>query len=165
MTASKPNAQRRSVPGNLIETTPAAGGLGNWLLASPLLLFLLWAWGDLVAYLSPLPLLLDWAIGILIYVLLLVLPLGVAAFWLVTSLPKLFHHAGWDVQPLERIAPEEEYTVRFTYRDQIRAQTTWRRTWMRAAQGWVFLEIAAIFIGAIAMIPIFLSVSEFGFGQ
>ncbi len=165
MATSKPKVQRRSVPVNLIETTPAAGGAGNWLLASPMLLFLLWAWGDLIAYLSPLPRLLDWAIGILIYVLLLVLPLGVAAFWLVTSLPKLFHHAGWDVQPLESIAPEEEYTVRFTYRDQIRAQTTWRRTWMRAAQGWVFLEIAAIFIGAIAMIPIFLSVSEFGFGQ
>ena len=36
---------------------------------------------------------------------------------------------------------------------------------MRAAQGWVYLEIAAIFIGAIAMIPIFFSVSEFGFGR
>ncbi len=140
-------------------------GAGNWGLASPLILFLLWAWGDLFAYLSPLPRLLDWAVAILIYVFMIVLPLGVGAFWLVTSLPKLFHNVGWDVQPLEPIAEEEKYLVRFNYRDRLRAQTSWRRTWMRAAQGWVFLEIAAIFIAAIAMIPIFFSVSEFGFGR
>lgn len=153
------------MPVNLIETTPGTDAAGSWLLASPLIVFMLWAWGDLFAYLSPLPRLLDWIIGILIFVFIIILPFGVAAFWLVTSLPRLFQHAGWDVQPLERIEPEEEYLVRFTYRDQIRAQTTWRRTWMRSAQGWVFLEIAAIFIGAIALIPIFLSVSEFGFGR
>ena len=117
MTASKPKSQRRSVPVNLIETTPGADAAGSWLLASPLILFLLWAWADLFAYLSPLPRLLDWVVGILAYVFLLILPLGVVAFWLVTSLPKLFHHAGWDVQPLEQIAAEEEYLVRFIYRD------------------------------------------------
>jgi hypothetical protein len=36
---------------------------------------------------------------------------------------------------------------------------------MRAAQGWVYLEIAAIFIGAIAVIPLFFSALDFGFGQ
>jgi hypothetical protein len=37
--------------------------------------------------------------------------------------------------------------------------------WIRAAQGWVYLEIIAIFVGAIAMIPLFFSAVDFGFGQ
>lgn len=165
MTTSKPKVRRRSVPVNLVEATPGSGAAGSWLLASPLLVFLLWFWGDLFAYLSPLPRMIDWIVGSLLYVFLFVLPLGLAAFWLVTSLPKLFHHSGWDVQPLESIAPEEVYQIRFIYRDRFRAKTTWVRTWMRSAQGWVYLEIAAIFVGAIVMIPIFFSVSEFGFGR
>ena len=39
------------------------------------------------------------------------------------------------------------------------------RRWLRAAQGWVFLEITAIFVGAVAMVPLFFSATEFGFGQ
>jgi hypothetical protein len=33
------------------------------------------------------------------------------------------------------------------------------------AQGWVFLEMAAILIGAVVMIPLYFSARDFGFGQ
>jgi hypothetical protein len=33
------------------------------------------------------------------------------------------------------------------------------------AQGWVFIEMAAILIGAVVMLPLYLSALEFGFGQ
>jgi hypothetical protein len=94
-----------------------------------------------------------------------VLPLGVAAFFLVSSLPRLFGHAGWDVQPLEAVSEAEMYMVRYRYVHRHRAANTWPQMWLRAAQGWVYLEIAAILVGAVVMIPIFFSVSEFGFGQ
>lgn len=157
---------RRQVAADLFETTPASGGLMHWLLASPLLLFVAWAWIDLFAHFSPIPYYwVDALLGLVLLVALVVLPLGVGAFWLVTSFPRLFQHAGWDLQPLEPVAEAEAYLVRYRYQTRHRAATTWGRTWLRAAQGWVYIEIAAIFVGAVAMIPLFFSASDFGFGQ
>lgn len=157
---------RRQVAAHLIEATPALGGLMHWLLASPLLLFVAWAWVDLFAHFSPLPnYWLDALLGLVLMAGVVVLPLGVGAFWLATSFPGLFQHVGWDVQPLEPVREAEAYWVRYTYRSRQRAANTWGRAWLRAAQGWVYIEIAVIFVGAIAMIPLFFSVSEFGFGQ
>lgn len=160
------NPQRRQVAAELFETTPTSGGLMHWLLASPLLLFVAWVWVDLFAHYSPIPYYwVDVLLGLALMVGLVVLPLGVGAFWLVTSFPRLFQHIGWDVQPLEPVREAEAYLVRYTYHGRQRATTTWGRTWLRAAQGWVYIEIIAIFVGAVAMIPLFFSASEFGFGR
>ncbi len=157
--------QRRAVRANLIETTPGGDAIGHWLLASPLLLFVAWLWVDVFAHYSPLPRPVDWLLGGALYLLLFVLPLGLLAHRLVTSLPRLFQNAGWDVQPLERVSEAEQYAVRYLPQARLRAPTTWPRLWMRAAQGWVFLEIAVIFAGAVAMIPLFFSATDFGFGR
>lgn len=162
-TATDGIPERRTVTADLLESTPNA--LGYWLLASPLILFLLWVWLDLFAHYSPLPRPVDWVIGVAIFALFFILPLGYLAHRLVTSLPRLFHHAGWDLEPLEPISEREMYLVRYRYGDKYRAPNSWRRAWVRAAQGWVYLEIMSIFAGAILMIPIFFSVSEFGFGR
>ncbi len=45
----------REVAADLVEATPGSGALGQWLLASPLLIFLAWLWVDLFAHYSPLP--------------------------------------------------------------------------------------------------------------
>ncbi len=157
---------RREVAADLVETTPAAGGLMHWLLASPMLLFIAWVWIDLFAHFSPISnYWVDALLGLALMIGLVVLPLGVGAFWLVTSFPRLFQHAGWDVQPLEPVREAEVYTVRYAYQSRRRATTTWGRTWLRAAQGWVYIEIAAIFMGAVAMIPLFFSATEFGVGR
>jgi hypothetical protein len=157
---------RREVAADLLETTPSANGLFHWLLASPLLLFIAWAWVDLFAHYSPLPSYwLDALIGLVVMAVAFVLPLGYGAFWLVTSFPRLFQHAGWDVQLLEQVSEAEMHFVRYRFRGRQRAAPSWRRAWIRAAQGWVYLEIAAIFVGAVLMIPLFLSATEFGFGQ
>ena len=55
---STARVERREVPADLVEATPGNGGLGHWLLAAPLLLFLLWLWVDFFVALSPLPLVL-----------------------------------------------------------------------------------------------------------
>jgi hypothetical protein len=157
---------RRQVPALLIESSPPANGLFYWILASPMILFVGWFWVDLFAYFDPLPWYwLDFILGVIIYIFLILLPLGYGAHRLVTSLPKLFQNAGWDVQPLEDVRPEEMYSVNYLYTGVERAPTTWDRIWMRAAQGWVYIEIAAILIGAIAIIPLFFSAVEFGFGS
>jgi len=157
---------RRTVPAKLIESTPDRRGVGQWLLASPMLIFVGWLAVDLFAALSPLPWRwLDLILGALVYVFLIVLPAGVIAHWLITALPRPFQHSGWDVIPMQAVAPEEIYLVKYAYVERNRAATNWSRLWLRAAQGWVYLEIAAIFAGAILMIPLFLSVSEFGFGR
>ena len=153
-------------PADLVETIPDNGGLLHWILASPILLFLVWTWVDLFAHYSPIASYwLDVVIGALIFALVVVLPLGVGAFYLVSSVPGLFGHAGWDVQPLESLGEAEKHTVRYHYKSRQRAANSWGQAWTRAAQGWVYIEIAAILVGAIVMIPIFFSVSEFGFGQ
>ena len=157
---------RRKVPADLIEATPSAGGLAYWVLASPLILFLAWLWIDLFAHFSPLTWYwLNALLGMAAFVLIIILPLGYAAHWCVTSVPGLFQHAGWDVQPLDPVSLSEQYTVRYIYKNRHRAASGWARLWMRAAQGWVYLEIGAIFAGAVAMIPLFMSASDFGFGK
>lgn len=158
--------ERRQVPVLLIEATPMARGLLHWILASPMILFIGWFWLDLFAYLSPIPWYgLDAIIGTALYLLLVLLPFGYGAHKLVTALPRLFQNAGWDVQVLVPIRPEEQYSVQYIYTEKRRAETTPARVWVRAAQGWVYLEIAAIFIGAIAIIPLFFSVLDFSFGR
>jgi hypothetical protein len=157
---------RRDVPADLIETTPGNSGLAYWILASPLLLFLLWLWVDLIRALHPLPL--DWLnilLGVLLFVALIVLPLGLAAHRLILAAPRLFHNAGWDILPLEPVTQAEQYLVKYKYRTKHWAKRDWRRTWLRVAQGWVFIEIAVILIGAVVMLPLYLSAVEFGFGQ
>jgi hypothetical protein len=157
---------RRLVPANLHETQPDAAGLFHWILASPMLLFLAWLWVDLFAHYSPIPFYwLDATLGIGIYVAVIVLPIGLATFWVVTSCPQLFGHAGWDVQPLENHADDGAPVIRYSFRQRYRAKTTWPRLWTRAGQGWVYLEIVAILVGGVLMVPIFFSATEFGFGQ
>lgn len=158
--------KRRVVPADLIETTPDAGAAFHWALAAPLLLFLAWIWVDVFTHYSPVrPFWLDVGLAALAYAVVFVLPLGVAAHRAVTAAPRLFQHAGWDLRPLEPVASEEQYLVRYTYRERRRAPGSWRRWLMRAAQGWVYLEIATIFTGAVLMIPLFFSATEFGFGR
>ncbi|MEZ4865344.1 MAG: hypothetical protein R3C14_28810 [Caldilineaceae bacterium] len=157
---------RRKVAADLIEATPGMGGLGHWLLASPTLIFILWLWVDIFQYWSPLSLRwLNLLISVPLFVLVIVLPLGYLAHRLVLSLPRLLQHAGWDIQPLETVRPEEMYTVRYLYQQRHWAPHTWPRLWLRVAQGWVYLEILAIFAGAILMPIIFFSAVDFGFGQ
>jgi hypothetical protein len=160
------NYERRSVDADLIEATPDRAGLGFWILASPLLGFLGWLWVDLVRALAPTAW--SWAnitLGLLSFAILIVLPLGYVAFLAVTSLPRLFRHAGWDLQPREPVRRAEMYTVRYVYCDRHRARTTRNRVLMRAAQGWFFIEIATIFAGALLLPALFFSAAEFGFGQ
>jgi hypothetical protein len=131
-----------------------------------MLLFLAWLWIDLFH------LVVGWSsyalsasVGLVLYALFFVLPLGYLAHRLVLLLPGLFQHAGWDVEPLEPVKPAEQYLVRYRFQARQWATGGWQRAWLRAAQGWVFLEIAAILVGAIVMIPLFFSATEFGFGQ
>jgi hypothetical protein len=157
---------RRQVPADLIETMPDNGGFLHWILASPMLIFLAWTWIDLFAHYSPISFYwLDVVLGLALFTIILVLPLGLGAFYLVTAAPGVFHHAGWDVQPLEPVAEAEMPMVRYQYRQRHRAKNNWGQAWTRAAQGWVYLEVAAILLGGVLMIPIFFSASEFGFGQ
>lgn len=163
---AKTNIVRPEVTVDLIETTPSGNALGHWLLASPLLLFLGWLWTDFFHLISPLPYYgVNLVSGALLYLCLIVLPFGYLAHRLVLSLPRLFNQAGWDVQPLTTVRPEEQYLVRYRYQTRQWAENSWRRAWLRAAQGWVFLEIAAILVGAVAMIPLYFSAVEFGFGR
>jgi hypothetical protein len=163
---SQTNAVRRVVQADLVESTPPSGGMGQWLLASPLLLFGAWLWVDLVQALSPLSSYwLNGLLGLPLFAILIVLPLGYAAHRLVLGLPWLFHNAGWDVAPLEPVALAEQYLVRYRYQARHWAATNWQRTWLRAGQGWVFLEIMAILVGAVVMIPLYFSAVEFGFGR
>lgn len=161
---STPSGRRR-VPADLVEATPSRGGLGYWLLASPLILFLAWMWLDIVLYWSQLA---DWLaalVGLLVFVGAAILPLGYLAHRIVTSFPRLFQNAGWDVVALEPVPQAERYTVRYVPRERLRAPLSWSRIWLRVAQGWVYLEIAAIFVAAVLMIPLFFSAVEFGFGS
>lgn len=156
--------ERREVAADLLEATPGAWGM--WLLASPFLGFVLWLWVDVFAYYSPVPWKwLDVLIGTAFFVFLVVLPLGWLAHRAVTATPRLFQHAGWDIQPLEPVRDQEKYLVRYVYQARRRAAHSWRRQWLRAAQGWVYIEIAAILIGGILIVPLFFSALDFGFGR
>jgi hypothetical protein len=89
----------------------------------------------------------------------------VLAHALVTAVPGLFQKAGWDVQPLEPVAERDQYLVRYVPQRRYRAPTNWPRLWLRAAQGWVYIEIFAILAGAIVVVPLFFSALDFGFGR
>lgn len=157
---------RRRVRADLIEATPGRGALGHWLLAGPMLGFLAWVWVDFVRALSPLAQLwLNVSVGLVLFALLIVLPLGYLAHAVVLAWPRLFQNAGWEVQPIEPVKPEEMYMVHYLYQERHYAPRNWGRAWLRAAQGWVYLEIMAIFVGAIGMIPLYFSALEFGFGR
>ncbi|MCB0079408.1 MAG: hypothetical protein KDE47_00685 [Caldilineaceae bacterium] len=158
--------ERRTVAADLVEATPGGNGIGYWILASPMLLFLLWMWVDFIHLLSPLEnRFLNVFIGTLIFIGLIILPLGLLAHRLILLFPRIFQNAGWDVQPLEPVREEEMYVVRYQFQARHWANNSWPRAWLRAAQGWVYLEITAIFVGAIVMIPLFFSAVEYGFGQ
>ena len=164
-TTKTTHTSQRRIAADLYETQPDAGGLLHWILASPILIFLAWLWVDLFAFYSPLPSYwLDAVLGIVVFVAVIVLPLGLLAYWGVTSVPRLFGHAGWDVQPLEDLPPNA-VMVRYSFRQRFRAKTTWPRRWARAGQGWVYLEIAAILLGGALLAPIFFSATNFGFGR
>ena len=157
---------RRRVKAHLVEATPPAGGWGHWLLSAPAICFLGWLWLDLFGVLSPIqsrPL--DLLLGALAYVFLVLLPFGYGAHRLVTSFPGLFQQAGWTVQPLEPLKPQDQYTVKYLCLTKERAVTDGKRVLLRVAQGWVYLEIGAILVSAVAMVPLFFSAVEFGFGR
>jgi hypothetical protein len=165
-TTTNAKVTRREVPALLIEATPPVNGLGYWLLAAPMILFLAWLWLDIFAYYSPIPWRgLDWLLGGALYWFLFVLPVGYGAHGLVTAFPRPFQHTGWDVRPLESVRPGEFYTVRYLFTGRQPAARTRQRIWLRAAQGWVYLEVAAIFVGFVLMVPLFFSAVEFGFGR
>ena len=166
MSTSEEKFVRRQVRADLIEATPGTGALGHWLLASPLIIFLGWFWVDLVGQFIPFEQ--RWLtvpIAVVAFALLILLPFGYGAHALVSAIPRLFQHAGWEVQPLEPVKPEEAYIVQYRYEARHYAPRTWRRAWLRAAQGWVYLELLAIFVGAIGMIPLYFSAVEYGFGR
>ncbi len=121
--------------------------------------------GGHLCLLQPHPLALAGLDAGLLYWFLFALPIGYASHKLVTALPRLFQHTGWDVQPLESVRPAEQYTVRYVFSGRQPAVRDRQRIWLRAAQGWVYLEVAAIFIGFVVMIPLFFSAIEFGFGR
>ncbi len=157
---------RREVQARLVETTPRANGWEYWILAAPTILFFGWLWVDLFGLFSPIPWQpLELLLGALAYILLILLPFGYGAHRLVTSFPRVFQQAGWTVRPLEPIRPAEWYAVKYVFTAQERAVTDRRRIWLRVAQGWVYLEVGAILIGSMAMVPLFFSAIEFGFGR
>ena len=162
MSATEP--ERRKVPADLVEATPNM--LGNWLLASPVVVLIGWLWVDLFSLYSPLPWpWVDLLVGVGVFLLIVVLPAGWVGHRLVTALPWLFQNAGWDVQPLEPVREEERYLVRYQIRQRHRASATWNRTLRRAGQGWVYWEIFLILAGGVLMIPLFFSALDFGFGR
>jgi len=162
MTTSRP--VKRTVSASLAEASPEP--TGYWILASPLIGFVGWIWVDLFVHFSPIPSRwIDTLLALLLGALAIILPAGLLAHWIVTAAPRLFQNAGWDVTPLEPVSEAEQYMVRYRAVTKQRLPTTWRRLWIRAAQGWVYLEIAAIFLGAVALIPVFLSATDFGFGR
>ena len=157
---------RREVKADLVESTPTWAGLGYWILAAPTLGFLAWLWVDLIGALSPIASgWLNVLIELLLFALLIVLPFGYLAYWLITAFPALFQHAGWEVVPLEDVRLEEVYAVRYRYQARRRGRLTWERLLMRLGQGWTFLEIALILGSALALPAIMLSAGRFGFGS
>ena len=158
--------ERRKVRAHLVEATPGGGGWGHWVLSAPAIFFIGWFWLDLFRILSPFQArTIDLPLGALAYVVLILLPFGYGAHRFVTSFPGIFQQAGWTVQPLEPVRPEEQHIVRYICASRERAETDGRRFLLRVAQGWVYLEIGAILVGAVVMVPLFFSAVEFGFGR
>ncbi len=156
--------QRRSVAADLVEGSP--GQAGQWALAAPLIVYLAWLWLDLFVHYSPIAwTLLDAALGLAIFILFVVLPVGLLAHRLVTSFPRLFQNTGWDVVPLEPVRDSEKYAVKYVAQRRTYAPTSQTRIWQRAAQGWVYVEVIVILVGGVLLIPLFLSATRFGFGS
>jgi len=158
--------EQLQIDADLLEATPSANGLWHWILASPLLLFIAWNWIAIADTLSPIPWMwVNIVLSGIAFIALLVLPLGNLGFLVVSMFPRIFQHAGWELQPRETYEIERMYSAKYTYLKRARATTNWSRIFLRAAQGWVYLEIFVIFAGAILMIPLFWSASQFGFGS
>ena len=157
---------RRRVQARLVEKTPGANGWFHWVLSAPTIIFIGWLWVDLFGLISPVPSRpLEILYGVLAYIFLVILPFGYGAHRLVTSFPRIFQQAGWSVRPLEPLRPAELYTIKYVFVSRERAATDVRRILLRVAQGWVYLEIGAALVGAVAMVPLFFSAVEFGFGR
>ena len=157
---------RRTVQARLVEATPRANGWGHWILSAPTITFLGWLWVDLFALITPIQSrAIEIVLAALVYVLLIILPFGYGAHRLVTSFPRLFQQAGWSVHSLEPLRPAEQYKVKYVFVAWERADTDGRRIWLRIAQGWVYLEIGVVLVGVVAMVPLFFSAVEFGFGR
>jgi hypothetical protein len=157
---------RRQVQSDLVEATPQAGGWGHWILSAPGIGFIGWLWLDLFSIFSPIdsrPI--ELVLGVLAFVILILFPFGYGAHRLVTSFPRMFQQAGWTVLPRETVRPQELHNVRYEFTTRERAVTDGRRIMLRVAQGWVYLEIGAILVGFVAMVPLFFSAIEFGFGR
>ena len=158
--------ERRKVQAHLVEATPGAGGWVHWILSAPGICFFGWLWIDLFGLFSPIqsrPL--DLFLGALAFVLFILLPLGYGAHRLVTSFPRVFQQAGWTVLPRETVRTEELPGVRYIFATRERGVTDGRRILLRVAQGWVYLEIGAVLVGFVVMVPLFFSAVEFGFGS
>lgn len=164
MAAARNAPERRIVSADLVEATPSA--IGQWVLASPFIAYLAWMWVDLFVHYSPIPWRwLDTIVALVLLAIVVILPMGLLAHLVITAFPRLFQNAGWELHPLEAVSEREQYLVRYQPRTRTRAVTTWSRLWLRAAQGWVYLEIVAILLGGLLLIPIFMSATDFGFGR
>ncbi len=157
--------RRKEVRARLVEVTPSANGLSYWILSAPVIVFLGWFWVDLFELIAAAARPVGLALGTTTYIALIVLPLGYAAHRLVTSFPGIFQRAGWTVHPLAPLRPAEQYSVKYIVVSRERAATDVRRVLLRVAQGWVYLEVAIVLIGALAIAPLYFSAVEFGFGR
>ncbi|MCY4089908.1 MAG: hypothetical protein OXF62_03740 [Caldilineaceae bacterium] len=157
--------RRTEVRARLVEMTPGANGFYYWILSAPVIFFLGWLWVDLVELVSVASRPVGLTLGAATFVALVILPFGYGAHRLVTSFPGLFQRAGWTVHPLAQLRPAEQYTVKYIVVSRERAATDVPRVLLRVAQGWVYLEIAIVLIGALALPPLYLSAIEFGLGR
>ena len=156
---------RKEVRAHLVEMTPGAYGLSYWILSAPMIVYLGWLWVDLFELFSAASRPVGLTLGAAAYIALFILPLGYGAHRLVTSFPGIFQRAGWTVHPLAPLRPAEQYSVKYIVVSRERAATDVRRILLRVAQGWVYLEIAIVLFGALAIAPLYYSAVEFGFGR
>ncbi len=163
--AETKESQRREVRARLVEMTPGANGFFYWILSAPMIVFLAWLWVDLIELFSIVSRPVGLTLGAATFIALIILPLGYGAHRVVTSFPGIFQRAGWTVHPLAPLRPAEQYTVKYIVVSRERAPTDARRILLRVAQGWVYLEIAIVLIGAVAIAPLYLSAVEFGLGR
>lgn len=157
--------RRKEVRARLVEMTPGADGFSYWILSAPMIVFLGWLWVDLFELFSVASRPVGLTLGVMTYIALILLPFGYGAHRLVTSFPGIFQRAGWTVHPLAPLRPAEQYSVKYIVVSRERAATNVRRILLRVAQGWVYLEIAIVLFGALAIAPLYFSAVEFGFGR